>query len=118
LAPLVDERADLWSRWDRAVGLFDGLARRAASVIAVPDSQPAATEPHPRLTSPNDLMEELVAIDAAVVADVAALQTAQLRLQVAARARARRGESAGVLVRSAAALVVVALTVVLVGAIR
>jgi hypothetical protein len=118
LAPLLDERADLWSRWDRAVRLVDGLVRRAAAVIPVPENPSASTVPHPRLTSSEDLVEELVAIDAAVVASVLALQTAQLRLQAAARARTRRGGGARVLARSAAALVVVALTVVLVGAIR
>lgn len=112
---LVDERAELWSRRDRAGRLADGLERRAASVAARPS---ATTSAHPRLTASGDLIDELVAIDAAVVADVLAVQAAEARLRANLRAQAGWGERARMLVRSAAALATVAVTLVMVGVVR
>ena len=115
LATLLEERSELWSRWDRAGRLADGLERRAAAVAAGPSP---TTQPHPRLTVSGDLIDELVAIDAAVVADVLAVQAAQVRVRANGRAQAGSSERARVLVRSAAALMAVVVTVVLVGVVR
>lgn len=115
LAPLLEERGELWSRWDRAGRLADGLDRRAAAVAAGPSP---TTQPHSRLTASADLIDELAAIDAAVVALVLAVQAVQVRLRANGRAQTGSGERARVLVRSAAALMAVAVTVLLVGVVR
>ncbi|MGI8751602.1 MAG: hypothetical protein ACR2MN_04710 [Acidimicrobiales bacterium] len=115
LAPLLEERGELWSRWDRADRLAARLERRAGAVASGPSP---TTAPHPRLTAAGDPIDELVAIDAAVVADVLALQAAQARLRANARAQAGSSERLRVLARSAAALVAVAVTVLLVGVVQ
>ncbi|MDQ2727340.1 MAG: hypothetical protein M3Y91_05655 [Actinomycetota bacterium] len=121
VAPLLEERAELWSRWDRADRLAAGVERRAAAVSAGPPAATAmssATVPHPQLTASGDLIDELVAIDAAVVADVFAMEAARARLRATVRAQAGAREGARVLVRSAAAFTAVAVTIVLVGVVR
>ncbi|MDQ6838914.1 MAG: hypothetical protein M3137_11440 [Actinomycetota bacterium] len=115
LAPLIAERSELWSRWDRAGRLADGLERRAGRVV---NGRSAETVPHAPLSASGDLIDELVAVDAAVVADLLAAESARARRRANDRAQAGLGERTRALVRSALALMAMVVTLVAVGVIR
>lgn len=78
LAPRVAQ----WARLDQFERLVCDLERRATAVSARPT---AGTVAHPRLTRTSDALDELVAIDAATIAAVGAVEAYRARITGNAR---------------------------------
>lgn len=92
-------RAALWDELDRADGLAAQIARRVGAL----GIEPGRSGAHGGLTVSGNLVEELVAIDAEVVAETLSVARSRARIDDGERIRQGHGEWCRLAVRAAAA---------------